>query len=121
MPLWWCPARAQGRSVAIGAEDCGGNLVMPGLIELHTDNLEHHIEPRRRVGWPHAATAALVPGDLWGDVARGVATVTAAPAEAVGLSDRGRVGVGARADLIRGQGRRCASGAWRLCRGGRVA
>lgn len=46
---------AQGSSVPLGAEDCGGDLVMPGLIELHTDNLERHIEPRPKVDWPHAA------------------------------------------------------------------
>ncbi len=46
---------AEGRAVPPGAEDCGGDLVMPGLIELHTDNLERHIEPRPRVDWPHAA------------------------------------------------------------------
>lgn len=46
---------AEGRSVPPGAEDCGGDLVMPGLIELHTDNLERHIEPRPKVDWPHAA------------------------------------------------------------------
>ncbi len=38
-----------------GAEDMGGDLLMPGLIELHTDNLERHIEPRPKVDWPHAA------------------------------------------------------------------
>ena len=46
---------AEGSSVPSGAEDCGGDLVMPGLIELHTDNLERHIEPRPKVDWPHAA------------------------------------------------------------------
>lgn len=46
---------AQGSSVPKGAEDCDGDLVMPGLIELHTDNLERHIEPRPKVDWPHAA------------------------------------------------------------------
>lgn len=46
-------------------------------------------------------SAALLLGDLWGDVARGIRTVTAAPAAAVGLSDRGRLDIGARADLIR--------------------
>ena len=46
---------AEGRSVPHGAEDCGGDLLMPGLIELHTDNLERHIEPRPKVDWPHAA------------------------------------------------------------------
>ena len=46
---------AEGSAVPKGAEDCGGDLVMPGLIELHTDNLERHIEPRPKVDWPHAA------------------------------------------------------------------
>ena len=35
-----------GAAVPAGAVDCEGDLVMPGLIELHTDNLERHIEPR---------------------------------------------------------------------------
>ncbi|MFM2389995.1 MAG: hypothetical protein RLZZ437_1550 [Pseudomonadota bacterium] len=38
-----------------GAIDCDGDLVMPGMIELHTDNLERHIEPRPKVNWPHAS------------------------------------------------------------------
>ncbi len=46
---------AGGRGVPEGAVDCDGDLVMPGLIELHTDNLERHIEPRPKVDWPHAA------------------------------------------------------------------
>ena len=44
-----------GTSVPAGAIDCAGDLVMPGLIELHTDNLERHIQPRPRVSWPHAS------------------------------------------------------------------
>lgn len=46
---------SEGKEVPMGAEDCDGDLVMPGLIELHTDNLERHIEPRPKVDWPHAA------------------------------------------------------------------
>jgi alpha-D-ribose 1-methylphosphonate 5-triphosphate diphosphatase len=46
---------AEGTGVPPGAVDCAGDLVMPGLIELHTDNLERHIEPRPKVDWPHAA------------------------------------------------------------------
>ena len=46
---------SEGTGVPFGAEDCDGDLVMPGLIELHTDNLERHIEPRPKVDWPHAA------------------------------------------------------------------
>lgn len=46
-------------------------------------------------------SAALMLGDLWGNMARGVATVTRAPAAAAGLADRGHLDVGARADVIR--------------------
>ena len=45
----------EGGSIPAGAIDCEGDLVMPGLIELHTDNLERHIEPRPKVDWPHAS------------------------------------------------------------------
>jgi alpha-D-ribose 1-methylphosphonate 5-triphosphate diphosphatase len=44
-----------GTAVPAGAIDCDGDLVMPGLVELHTDNLERHIEPRPKVDWPHAS------------------------------------------------------------------
>jgi len=43
-----------GGCVPAGAIDCDGDLVMPGLVELHTDNLERHIQPRPKVDWPHA-------------------------------------------------------------------
>ncbi len=46
---------AEGTGLPAGSIDCAGDLVMPGLIELHTDNLERHIEPRPKVDWPHAA------------------------------------------------------------------
>lgn len=45
----------EGRAVPPGALNCEGDLVMPGLIELHTDNLERHMQPRPKVDWPHAA------------------------------------------------------------------
>ena len=38
-----------------GAVDCGGDYLAPGLVELHTDNLERHIQPRPGVDWPHDA------------------------------------------------------------------
>jgi len=44
---------AEGGSIPAGAVDCGGDLVLPGLVELHTDNLERHMEPRPKVNWPH--------------------------------------------------------------------
>jgi alpha-D-ribose 1-methylphosphonate 5-triphosphate diphosphatase len=51
----------EGSAVPAGAIDCEGDLVMPGLIELHTDNLERHIQPRPGVDWPH--TPAIIAHD----------------------------------------------------------
>ena len=44
---------------------------------------------------------AVALGLRWGDMARGIATVTDAPARAAGLTDRGRLAPGLRADLLR--------------------
>jgi alpha-D-ribose 1-methylphosphonate 5-triphosphate diphosphatase len=44
-----------------GAEDMGGDYLMPGLVELHTDNLDKHLTPRPKTRWP--ATAAVVAHD----------------------------------------------------------
>ena len=44
---------AEGSHVPAGAVDCEQDYVIPGLVELHTDNLERHIEPRPAVDWPH--------------------------------------------------------------------
>lgn len=44
-----------------GAEDMAGDYVMPGLVELHTDNLEKHLTPRPKTRWP--ATAAVIAHD----------------------------------------------------------
>ena len=46
------------------------------------------------------SAAAMLAG-LWRDWPRAMACVTATPARAAGLSDRGRLTPGARADLIR--------------------
>ena len=50
-----------GRSSVAGAIDLNGDLLTPGLVELHTDRLEQHIAPRPGVRWP--ARAALVAQD----------------------------------------------------------
>ncbi|WP_253913073.1 alpha-D-ribose 1-methylphosphonate 5-triphosphate diphosphatase [Pseudoruegeria sp. HB172150] len=42
----------EGTGVPAGAMDCDGDYLIPGLVELHTDNLERHIEPRPGVNWP---------------------------------------------------------------------
>jgi len=44
-----------GSAVPTGAIDSEGDFLSPGLVELHTDNLERHMSPRPGVDWPHAA------------------------------------------------------------------
>jgi len=39
-------------SGAPGAVDLDGDLLMPGLVELHSDNLERHVLPRPGTQWP---------------------------------------------------------------------
>ena len=41
------------------ARDMEGDYLLPGLIEMHTDNLERHMVPRPGVQWPSALSAAL--------------------------------------------------------------
>ncbi len=48
------------------AIDCSGEHIAPGLIELHTDNLERHIQPRPGVDWPHAAAIYAHDAELAG-------------------------------------------------------
>jgi alpha-D-ribose 1-methylphosphonate 5-triphosphate diphosphatase len=55
---------SEGGDVPAGAVDCGGDFVAPGLVELHTDNLERHITPRPTVDWPHAAAIMAHDGEL---------------------------------------------------------
>ncbi|MEN2979284.1 alpha-D-ribose 1-methylphosphonate 5-triphosphate diphosphatase [Tistrella bauzanensis] len=43
---------SDGISAVPGAQDLAGDLLIPGLIELHTDNLERHFAPRPGVRWP---------------------------------------------------------------------
>lgn len=49
----------EGRSRSPAAIDLGGDFLLPGLVELHTDNLERHLEPRPGVRWPSALAALL--------------------------------------------------------------
>jgi alpha-D-ribose 1-methylphosphonate 5-triphosphate diphosphatase len=76
-----------GISTAPGAIDLDGDYLMPGVIDVHTDNLERQVMPRSNARWPSrsamlthdAQTAsagvttvldALCLGDLGFDVAR---------------------------------------------------
>jgi alpha-D-ribose 1-methylphosphonate 5-triphosphate diphosphatase len=47
-----------------GGEDAGGDLLMPGLIELHTDHLEAHYVPRPKVYWNPTAAVVSYDGQL---------------------------------------------------------
>nr|WP_321251279.1 alpha-D-ribose 1-methylphosphonate 5-triphosphate diphosphatase [uncultured Ruegeria sp.] len=61
-----------GAAVPKGATDCEGDYVSPGLVELHTDNLERHIQPRPNVHWPHAAAIIAHDAEL---ASTGITTV----------------------------------------------
>jgi alpha-D-ribose 1-methylphosphonate 5-triphosphate diphosphatase len=50
-----------GNSAVASAVDCEGDWLIPGLIELHTDNLDKHAAPRPKVHWP--AVSAVVAHD----------------------------------------------------------
>lgn len=50
-----------GRSNLPSAIDCQGNYLCPGFIELHTDNVERHLNPRPNSFWP--ARSAIVNHD----------------------------------------------------------
>lgn len=52
---------ATGRAVPPGAEDLGGALLIPGLIDLHTDHVEKHMVPRPGTIWD--ATSAVMAHD----------------------------------------------------------
>lgn len=45
-------------------EDMHGDLLMPGLVELHTDHLEAHYVPRPKVFWDPVAAVVSYDGQL---------------------------------------------------------
>src|SRR3954452_24010700 len=47
-----------------GSADAAGDLIMPGLIELHTDHLEAHYVPRPKVFWDPVAAVVSYDGQL---------------------------------------------------------
>ena len=62
----------EGASRLPQAQDLGGDYLLPGLVELHTDNLEKHMSPRPGVDWP--STSAVLTHDAQ-IVAAGITTV----------------------------------------------
>jgi alpha-D-ribose 1-methylphosphonate 5-triphosphate diphosphatase len=61
-----------GRSHAAGATDLGGDTVIPGVVDVHTDNLERQVQPRSLARWP--SRSAMVAHDAQ-CAAAGVTTV----------------------------------------------
>jgi len=61
-----------GPSRAASAIDLEGDHLLPGLVELHTDNVEKHFGPRPGVRWP--GVAAMVAHDMQVSAA-GITTV----------------------------------------------
>jgi len=63
-----------GRDTGADTEiDCEGDYLLPGLIDVHTDNLEHHFAPRPGVRWPATLTAVLAHD--WQMLGGGITTV----------------------------------------------
>ncbi len=57
---------------ATGGSDMDGDYLIPGMIDLHTDNLERQVEPRSNARWP--SRSAMVAHDAQ-CAAAGVTTV----------------------------------------------
>lgn len=62
----------RGASSLSAAQDLGGDLLLPGLVDVHTDNLEKHMMPRPGVRW--SSRAALLAHDAQ-VAAAGITTV----------------------------------------------
>ncbi|ANF57365.1 alpha-D-ribose 1-methylphosphonate 5-triphosphate diphosphatase [Halotalea alkalilenta] len=75
-----------GASRAPGAIDCDGDLLLPGLVELHTDNMERYFQPRPKVAWPGRQAAVAHDAQI---AASGITTVF----DAVTIGDHGVDGV----------------------------
>ena len=70
----------EGHSAAAGAIDLEGDLLIAGLVELHTDNLEKHMRPRPGADWPSIAAVAAHDSQIAGS---GITTVL----DAVAIGD----------------------------------
>lgn len=54
------------------AQNLSGDYLLPGLVELHTDNLEKHLSPRPGVDWPSASAVMSHDAQI---IAAGITTV----------------------------------------------
>jgi alpha-D-ribose 1-methylphosphonate 5-triphosphate diphosphatase len=67
-------------------EDLEGDYLVPGLVELHTDNFERHLMPRPKVRWPDLPALLAHDAEI---AAAGITTVY----DALGLGDMGLEGM----------------------------
>ena len=63
---------SDGRSNVPSAIDIDGDYLLPGFVELHTDNLEKHFAPRPGVSWPQVPAVLAHDAQL---AAAGITTV----------------------------------------------
>jgi alpha-D-ribose 1-methylphosphonate 5-triphosphate diphosphatase len=61
-----------GRSHLAAAQDLGGEHLIPGIVDVHTDNLERQVQPRANARWP--SRSAMLAHDTQ-TIAAGVTTV----------------------------------------------
>lgn len=69
-----------GRSALPAAEDWGGDWLLPGLVEIHTDNLERHVTPRPKIVFPMLGAVQAHDAEL---ASAGISTVF----DAIGVGD----------------------------------
>ena len=62
----------RGLSQLPQAHNLDGDYLLPGLVELHTDNLEKHLSPRPGVDWPSASAVISHDAQI---IAAGITTV----------------------------------------------
>jgi len=63
---------SEGVSDVAGAIDLEGDLLLPGFVELHTDNLDKHMTPRPKTQWPSTSAAIAHDSQV---VSSGITTV----------------------------------------------
>lgn len=71
---------AGGASEVAGAIDLEGDLLLPGFVEIHTDNFERHLIPRPKTHWPELPALLAHDAEV---AAAGITTVY----DAMGIGD----------------------------------
>jgi alpha-D-ribose 1-methylphosphonate 5-triphosphate diphosphatase len=69
-----------GATAVPGAHDLEGDFLVPGLVEVHTDNLERHVMPRPKVSFPMQGAVQAHDAEI---AAAGITTVL----DAIGVGD----------------------------------